>query len=253
MQDTGYGSDLFLRACTVAPACLKIEGRGPAATWGRFRAGSLLLIRYGRSLPSVDVRLSASPAGRMIGQHLSIRERGRWRYRSAQGVLPLPDDFADYMRGRHRQAVRTNLTHARAAGLTVESCTLDSWGPGPEDSRAPHIAPGPIERWTVLDQGGAIVADSILSVDTEVALLHGLTSHVTYARWLLHAAIVERLCGSCQVLLVNSDDAYLMSPGTRHFQRLLGYQIARLRLKPGNVEPHSAPLLVPEELPAALP
>lgn len=65
-----------------------------------------------------------------------------------------------------------------------------------------------------------------------MALLHGLTTFVgnTNARWLLHTAIVERPCGHFSVLLINSDDAYLMSAGTRYFRRLLGYRIARLRL-----------------------
>jgi len=66
-------------------------------------------------------------------------------------------------------------------------------------------------------------------VDEEVALLQGLMSLVPHGRWLLHTAMVERLCGSCEVLLINCDDAYLMTPGVQHFQRLLGYEIGRLR------------------------
>jgi hypothetical protein len=166
----------------------------------------------------------------MIGEHLAIRERGRWKYRRAQGVLPLPADFSQYLRGRHRQAVRTNVTHARSAGLTIESCPVENWAPGRGDVRAAHIASGPVERWMVVDPTGEVVADSILSVDEDVALLHGLVSSSSNARWLLHTAIVERLCGRCSVLLLNSEDAYVMSPGTQHFQRLLGYRIARLRL-----------------------
>jgi hypothetical protein len=186
--------------------------------WYRFR------------LPSMNVRLTASPAGRMIGEHFAIRAEGRWRFRRAQGVLPLPAEFSQYLRGRHRQAVRTNVSHARNADLTVETYIVENWRPGPDDTRAAHISSGPVERWMVLDSNSEIVADSILSVDEDVALLHGLVSSVTYARWLLHSAIVERLCGHCGVLLTNSDDAYLMSNGTQHFQRLLGYRIARLRL-----------------------
>ena len=79
----------------------------------------------------------------------------------------------------------------------------------------------------------AVVAQAILSVDDDVALLHGLVTIAANnnARWLLHTAIVERLCGSCSVLLTNSDDAYLLGAGTQHFQRLLGYDIARLRVQ----------------------
>jgi hypothetical protein len=232
MPETGYGSELFLRVCDVASTCREIDGRGPSAALGRLRAGSLTLARYDRSLPSVTVRLTASPAGQMIGEHLAIRERGRWRYRSARGVLPLPADFAQYMRGRHRQAVRTNVGHARREGMTVGRSVLDGWEPGLDDSRRGLLTPGPIEWWHVRGPGGEgpPLAEAIVTVDNDVALLHGLGSSAKYARWLLHTEIVERLCGSCDVLLVNSDDVYLLGPGHRYFQRLLGYEIARLEL-----------------------
>jgi hypothetical protein len=232
MPDMGFGSAVFLRASSAAAACRRIEGRGPRAVWARLRAGSLLLAWYGRRLPTIRVRLTASPSGRMIGEHFSIRERGRRRYRDAQGVLPLPADFAEYMRGRRRQAVRTNVGHARRTGLTVVSVAIDNWAPGLDDTRAGHIAPGPVERWMVFDATGQAVADSILSVDDEVALLHGLVTIAANvnARWLLHAAIVERLCGSCDFLITNSDDAYFIGAGNQHFQRLLGYKISRLRV-----------------------
>jgi hypothetical protein len=231
MTETGYGSELFLRACDVASACREVEGSGPYATLGRLRAGSLELARYGRSLPTVTVRPTSSPAGRLIGEHLAIREGGRWRYRSAQGVLRLPGDFSQYLRGRHRQAVRTNVGHARRAGLTVTRTEVDGWAPGLDDSRRGLLSPGPVEWWRVYgpDGEGPPLAEAIATVDDDVALLHGLGSSVTYARWLVHTEVVEDLCGRCGVLLVNSDDAYLLGPGHQYFQRLLGYEIARLR------------------------
>jgi hypothetical protein len=166
----------------------------------------------------------------MIAQHFSIREEGRPRYRMAQGVLALPAEFADYLRGRSRQAERTNIGHARRAGQIAVSMAVDGWAPGLDDSRRSAITPGPVERWMVLDADGRIVADSIVSVDREVALLHGLVSSVENARWLLHTALVERLCGACLVLITNGDDAYRLPPGNQHFQRLLGYRISRLRV-----------------------
>jgi hypothetical protein len=232
MQDTGFGSAIFLRACRLAAACREIEGRGPRASWRRLRAGALPLFWYRRRLPTTRVRLTSSRPGRTIEEHFAIRERGRRRYRDAQGVLPLPADFSEYMRGRSRQAVRTNVGHAQKAGLIVLSMAIDNWMPGADDTRAAFLTPGPVERWMVLTADGEIVADSILSIDEHVALLHGLVTIAanTNARWLLHTAIIERLCGSCDLLLTNSDDAYFMGPGNQHFQRLLGYEIARLRV-----------------------
>jgi hypothetical protein len=229
MPATGYGSPNLQRACDISRACREIDGSGPGATWRRLRAGSLTLTRYRRSLPTVDVRLTASLEGRMIGEHLAIRSDARLRYRDAQGVLRLPADIAEYLRGRHRQAVRTNVGHARRAGLRAGVEFVPDWAPGTDDSRLPFITPGPVERWNLMNEDGTIVGQAILSVDEEVALLQGLMSLVPHGRWLLHTAMVERLCGSCRVLLINCDDAYLMPPGVQHFQRLLGYEVARLR------------------------
>jgi hypothetical protein len=256
MSQNGYGSESFLRARTLAVACREIDGRGLSAAWERFRAGSLQLARYERGLPSVAVRLSGAPSGRLIGEHLAIRVQGgeRYRYRGPQGVLTLPGDFAQYLRGRHRQAVRTNVGHARRAGLTVARRELPAWEPGRDDTRRGFLSPGPIEHWQILHpMDGAPVAEAILTVDDEVALLHGLGSTNPHARWLLHTEIVERLCGSCGVLLVNSDDAYVLGPGHQYFQRLLGYEIARLRLERPSVPRRGLGRLGGEKVGAVLP
>jgi hypothetical protein len=229
-RDTGYGSVSLSRVCLIDTACREIEGGGLPATWQRIRAGSGLVMWYRAGLPSIEIRLTGSPAGRMIAEHLTIRADGRWRYRHAQGVLLLPARFSDYLRGRHRQAVRTNVRRARDEEFTVRSSMIYDWKPGDDDSRKPHITPGPVERWMAFAPWGGLVAEAILSVDENVALLHGLVSWARYARWLLHTAIVERLCGRCSLLLAAADDAYRLDAGTQHFQRLLGYQIARLRV-----------------------
>jgi hypothetical protein len=253
MPETGYGSQEFLRACRLATACREIEGTGLRASWGRLR-GSAPLVRYHRRLPVTELRLTDSAPGRMIAEHFAIRAGNRFRYRTAQGVLALPADFADYMRGRHRQALRTNIGHARRAGLVVHSYAVDNWFPGIADDRRDSITPGPIERWLVTAADGTYVGDSILSVDRDVALLHGLVSFAPNARWLLHAAIIERLCGDAKFLLTNSDDAYLLAPGNQHFQRLLGFQISRLEI-PATPDPaspsspHPAGLRWPPEVP----
>jgi hypothetical protein len=252
MHETGYGSEEFLRACRHAAACREVVGSGPRARWGRLRASSALA-RYERGLPLTELRLTASPVGRMIGEHFGIREGGRFHYRTAQGVLAVPDTFADYLRGRHRQAVRTNVGHARRAGLVVQSVAVDGWAPGLDDSRRAAITPGPIERWMVFNPDGTFAADAILSVDQEVALLHGSVSFTPNARWLIHTAIVERLCGEAKVLVTNSDDAYFIGQGHQYFQRLLGYRVSRLGVTHSSAAvaaPQPAGLAWP---PAALP
>ena len=171
--------------------------RGPT---GRGKeAGRLALALYERRLPTTDLRLTASPVGRMIAEHFAIREGGAFRYRNAQGVLALPDDFADYMRGRHRQALRTNIGHARREGWTVTLLRGRQLVPRRrrQPPRGDHA--GPDRAWLVVAPDGRCVADSILNVDRHVAMLHGMASFAPNARWLLHAAIIERLCGDCEV------------------------------------------------------
>ena len=230
MRDRQYGSEMLQRACRIGETFDALEATDLNMRPFRLQAGAARLAWYRIGLSSVRIRLTDTPPGRMITQHLAIQDDGRFRFRDAQGVLRLPDEFSDYIRGRHRQAVRTNIAHAHKANLHVTSCTISEWAPGPDDTRAAYISPGPIERWMVLDHAGAVVADSIITVDDDVALLHGLVSTRSHARWMLHTAVVQRLCGRCDVLLTNSDDAYLLDTGTHHFQRLLGYRIARLKL-----------------------
>ena len=196
----------------------------------RMFVGLPVLIRYWLALPTLVVHLTDTPAGRNIAEHLAVRDgTGRIKYRRAQGVLLLPERFEDYMRGRHRQAVRTNVMHAKTAGMEVHHEFIDDWVPGSSDSRRGQLTPTRVERWYVLDADGQLAAVSILAVDRDVGLLQGLVSGRAFARWFLHTAIVERLCGECRVLLTNSEDVPRLDPGNRHFQRLLGYSIFKLR------------------------
>jgi hypothetical protein len=185
------------------------------------------LIRFLHALPRTTVRLTDSPAGVAIAEHLSLTRWGIPRFRLAQGVLYLPSDFATYLRGRRRQAVRTNVRRARDLGIDCHSTTVSEWTR--PDEKLDRTAP--VEHWRATSRSGATVGEAWLTVDDECALLHSLTCSERYARWLLHTAIVERLCAAgCRLLLTNSFDVPLMTPGQQYFQRLLGYSIARVRL-----------------------
>jgi len=115
--------------------------------------------------------------------------------------------------------------------------------PGEKLTRA-----APVERWWATGRDGATVGEAWITVDDECALLHSMTSSERYARWLLHTTIVERLCAArCRLLLTNSFDLPLMSPGQQYFQRLLGYSVARVR-----VHSASGVLAVRRRVPIAL-
>jgi hypothetical protein len=186
-----------------------------------------VLVRFLWGLPQTNVHLSDGPAGLAIAEHLSLKRWGIPRFRLAQGVLYLPSDFATYLRGRRRQAVRTNVRRARDHGIESHSRTLPDWTrPG---EKLLHVAP--VEHWWATGRDGSTLGEAWVTVDEECALLHSMTCSERYTRWLLHTAIVERLCAArCRLLLTNSFDVPLMAPGQQYFQRLLGYSVARVRL-----------------------
>ncbi len=203
-----------------------------------------VLIRFLWALPRTDVRLSSSPAGLAISEHLSLRTWGIPRFRLAQGVLHLPEDFATYVRGRRRQAVRTNVRRAKDLGIDCHSRTLPAWR-RPEEK---ITRSAPVEHWWATNRDGTTIGEAWLTVDDDCALLHAMSCRERYGRWLLHTAIVERLCAArCRLLLTNSFDVPLMSPGAQYFQRLLGYSIARVRL-----DPESGVLALRRRVPIAL-
>ena len=185
-----------------------------------------ILIRFLFSLPRTTVDLSDAPTGLAIAEHLSLTRWGIPRFRLAQGVLHLPSDFTTYLRGHKRQAVRTNIRRARDLGIECHSSTVPAWT-RPEE-KLTHAAP--VEHWWATSADERTVGEAWLTVDDECALLHSMSCNERYARWLLHTMIVERLCAArCRLLLTNSFDAPLMSPGQQYFQRLLGYSIERVR------------------------
>ena len=70
---------------------------------------------------SEDVFLSGSLAGEALRAYFNQRSLGVFpQNRLCRGVLLLPHDHSEYLRGRRRQALRTNLRRAAAAGIVCE-------------------------------------------------------------------------------------------------------------------------------------
>lgn len=252
-NSTNYASRRLRRASQCARALrFELRSLGPiglAQALVRVPSLALFLLR----VPRLDVHLSGSEPGRMLAAQLSLRRFGVPRYKLAQGVLELPSSFPDYLRGRHRQAVRTNIHRAREQGIVCHYMPLTATAravlpaaatltlASPADhceiaggwvaANAIEVPGTPGECWWARDASGAIVGRAWLTVDERCAVLHALGSSRSGVRWLLHSAIVERVCASgCELLLTNSFDVPLMEPGAQYFQALLGYTIARVRL-----------------------
>ena len=142
-----------------------------------------VLLGYLCRVPRAQVRLSERPAGRMIAEHLSLRRWGVPRFRLAQGVLHLPADFPAYLRGRRRQALRTNVRRARQEGIRCERVTVANWKWPSSDRELRQSAP--TEHWRATDRHGILVGEAWVTVDDECALLHAMacSQTATYTRW----------------------------------------------------------------------
>jgi hypothetical protein len=155
-------------------------------------------------LPTLTVRLSASPAGERLREHFAHRQWGILHSRLAQGVLVLPETNATYLRGRSRQALRSNTRKAREAGITCRR--LDHLSE--RRAAALHLreragdrvhwrdelfcAPGDA-WWSARNRRGEAVALAQVTVDREWALLQLLVSRDRQSRYLLHSEVVEAL------------------------------------------------------------
>ena len=175
---------------------------------------------------------------------------GHWfgpRRRLAWAVLDLPAAEEHYLVGRKRQALRTNLRHARAHGVTSSRCTYETWSeavsavmrargdkPGPEQDR-----PGPGQQaafYVARDAGGTPLAFAGAALFGQFAALFALVSRpdrqpdASWARYQLHTFLALDLgCSGVEHMLTGS--ALRQPAGHQYFQHLLGYRARNLRIK----------------------
>ncbi len=240
MDSVQYGggdfaaASLFLRR--VVPGA-DAHGRSlPVSLLPGLRATAMLIA----TLPRLSVALTDSPPGERLRRHFGDRIWGVRHSRLAQGVLMLPQEPGAYLRGRSRQAVRTSVRKAFAAGVVCRP--LDSL----EERRAVagHVVPGmaewsddlfmlPGDLWmAAFVPGGVPVAFAQVTVDREWALLKGLVSSDHASRYLLHTDLVSSLVGAkVSHLVVDGPMAPLLAPALQYWQRLLGYRVANLSVR----------------------
>jgi hypothetical protein len=224
-----YGDDVF-----TAAAALPVQGG--LGHPSRLVALLAAAIRHPRRLVAlamtllgtrrVSVHLSRSDAGLALRAYFDQRFlRVFPQNRMCRGVLALPGDHAAYLRGRRRQALRTNLRRAAAAGIVCAE-------PGSADEALAAAA-------TVLADRRAASTDgdnaSLNRVWPELFRRPGMTLFVASshdARWALHDHLVQ--------LLIERGVRYLLAEGIgplgalgydaelHYYQRLLGYELMHL-------------------------
>src|SRR5215831_8935411 len=148
-RELRYGSREFFAASDWARS-LPHNHRAPVVLGSMVRHPAMLPVFAAVwRLPVTDLRVRQADADAWwFGHWFGPRRRLAW------SVLDLPATEDHYLVGRPRQALRTNLRHARALGVTSSRANYETWfeavsavlrargdKPGPEKDR-----PGPEQR-----------------------------------------------------------------------------------------------------------
>ena len=210
------------------------------------RAGIAAVVTVVRSVPVVEAPFSDRPTGVELRGWFRMG-KGLFLGRAPVAVLRLPDTRAEYLRGRPKQALRTNITRATALGIScaVVTCpaeigrvvahVADRRGQDPAAMVRETVGPALARRVSVAyDADGRPVAISETVVDGDWAGLATLVTVPTEGdgqvlRYLLHAHTVGDLIDSGVRMLTVSGSMLLSSAGTRYFQRRTGYEPVWLR------------------------
>jgi hypothetical protein len=243
-----YGSDQLADLCSLShPATRASQARTLTQALVRHPSRALTLLAL-RRLPIVEPHLTEEEHDRWLEARWPAGgERlfgGHW----AQAIIETSPGESEYLTGRHRQALRTNIRRAREQGMTAKR--LDTYE---EFARAAeHVYAGrkggeavlqsmrrplPEERFawycaSVAGSGTPVVIAAV-AIFGDLGVLAVMVGDLRnplagHARYLLHNFVRSDLAAhDTRHLLVGS---VLREPsGTRYFQRLLGYRICNLR------------------------
>jgi hypothetical protein len=233
-----YGGLCFVEASAFARLAMRRWETGQRLRARHWLPGARAFLSIARDLPQLTVSLTDSPSGDAIGSYLRTRSFGiRWRL-LARGVLTLPPVPEDYLRGRHRQAVRTNITRAAREGVrcvpvhteldkqaAAQRLAEEGW------VEAHRVLMSDTDLMVALDRNDQHVGYAQVTVDHTWAMLNTLYAHQYPARYALHTAVVLKLAAArVRYLFTLGENALLLPNGLQYLQRILGYRAVNLRL-----------------------
>jgi hypothetical protein len=241
-RELHYGSWEFLAASDLARR-LPYSPPVPALIGSVVRNPALIRVFVAVwRLPVVALRVRRADADAWFGS----APRGPF----AQAVLELPTAEEHYLAGRHRQALRTNLRHARDLGVISDRVpTYEAWFEAVRvilHARCDGHAAGremdkpdpgqQVAHYVARDAHGTPLAFAGVAVFGQFAVLFAMLSRpdrhpgASWARYQLHTFLALDL-GRAGVrhLLVGS--ALRETVGNQYFQHLLGYRARNLRVE----------------------
>ena len=241
-RELRYGSWEFRAACDLAHR-LPSYSAAPALI-GRLALHPAMLralVAVWR-LPVIELQVRQADADAWW-----FRDWFRPRRRLAWAVLDLPAAEEHYLVGRPKQALRTNLRHARDLRVTTSRVTYETWfeaasavlrargdepgaqqdRPGPGQQAAYYVARD--ARGTPLAYAGAALFGQFAAL---FALVHrpDRQPDASWARYQLHTFLALDL-GSSGVEHLLTGSALRASAGHQYFQHLLGYRPRNLSVE----------------------
>ena len=209
------------------------------------RVGALFVVLC--RTPPLQVRLSGSLAGQALRAYFDQRLLGVLpSNRLCQGVLVLPQQRSDYVRGRRRHALRTNLRRATAAGIRCELMESGSGAVEAVEMVTQSRLRGPLAtadvnyfRSLLANPGTTVLvardredrprAVLVAVIDETVCLWEWATSNSHEARWALHHHLVSLLIDRGVQYLVSSGEgpfgALGFTTNVQRYQHLVGYEL----------------------------
>jgi hypothetical protein len=204
--------------------------------------------------PPLHVFLSGSSAGQALRAYFDQRLLGVVpKNRLCQGVLVLPEHRSDYLRGRRRHALRTNLRRAATAGISCEvmedgSRAVEAVEMVTQSRRKGPLAAADVSYFRSLllkpgmtllvarDREGCPRAVLAAVIDETVCLWEWATSNCHEARWALHDHLVDLLIDRGVKYLVSSGEgpfgALGFTTNVQHYQHLIGYELRHVKPDP---------------------
>lgn len=226
-----------------------------------------------RALPRLDAGLTGSQEGGLLREHLTMRRFGAadghtlrslltwWGAftlaRTGACVLSIPSDGSQYSDGSSRQTLRRKVRAAERQSVCSRRVDhlaeqrelarmLDLVLPHKSDHRyrqynTDHSFMVGVGLWTAaFDQEGQPLALAVTPIDGQWALLQcfislGETQQHSGARYLLTKAMVQQLADRGVRYLVDTRSPMELTNGLRHFQRMVGFRIVRIRVLPDQI------------------
>jgi hypothetical protein len=255
------GPDLAERMDTDAEAALAgywssyVDGGRGGARWVLTHLReSFAAFKAVRGLPALDARPTDSPGGRAVRRVLSDRASyGVPARLLGSAVLEVPADADSFLEGRRAQTLRRKIRSAEKRGLKVrrvedrdERHALVGAANHAEQTHTDpaYRVPAPVNEdllehdvWlTVDDPTGAPLLLAVAPHDGDFATLRyfrtlGSSDAHSDARYLATSALVLELARRKVRYLLDTATPPEQTNGLRHFQRMVGFRYARVRLR----------------------